>query len=275
MEDKTVLITGCSSGIGRATAETFLDEDWTVYATARDTDDIEALAEAGCKTQELDVTEDEDVAAAVERVVAEDGRIDCVVNNAGYGQFGPLEDIPVEELHAQFDVNVYGPHRLARAALPHMREQGEGTIVNISSVAGRVASPGMGAYNGSKFALEGISDAMRPEVDPHGVDVVLVEPGPVETNFGERRNEELDRRTEMSGAYDTIYDFHEDQQTLGGKNTVAVLPEDVAETVLEAAVSPDPKARYPVGQFARLTLLSRFAPDTLRDAFYRVLRKFA
>ena len=273
MADKTVLITGCSSGIGRATAETFIEEDWTVYATARDTEDIEALAEAGCKTQELDVTEDEDVERAVERVVEEDGRIDCVVNNAGYGQFGPMEDIPVEELHAQFDVNVYGPHRLARAALPHMREQGEGTIVNISSVAGRVASPGMGAYNGSKFALEGISDAMRPEVGPHGVDVVLVEPGPVETNFGERRNEELDRRTEMSGAYDAIYDFHEDQQTLGGKDTLAVLPEDVAEAVLGAAVSPDPEARSPVGQFARLTLLSRFAPDTIRDAFYRLLRK--
>jgi len=115
---------------------------------------------------------------------------------------------------------------------------------------------------------------MRPEVDPHGVDVVLVEPGPVETNFGERWNEELDRGTESSGAYDAIYDFHEDQRTLGGKDAVAVLPEDVAETVLEAAVSPDPKARYPVGRSARLMLLSRFVPDTARDAFYRVLRRF-
>ena len=145
MQDKTVLITGSSSGIGRATAAAFLDEDWTVHATARDTADIEDLAEAGCETHELDVTDDEDVADVVDRVVDADGRIDCLVNNAGFGQFGPLEDVPVEDLHAQFDVNVYGPHRMARAVLPHMREQGEGTIVNLSSVSGRVATPGMGA----------------------------------------------------------------------------------------------------------------------------------
>ncbi|MFB6143467.1 MAG: SDR family oxidoreductase [Halorientalis sp.] len=273
MTDKTVLITGSSSGIGRATAEQFLAEGWTVYATARDTDDVADLAEAGAKTQTLDVTEAEDVDAAVARVVEEDGRLDCLVNNAGYGQFGPLEDVPVEALHAQFDVNVYGPHRLARAALPHMREQGEGTIVNISSVAGRVATPGMGAYNGSKFALEGMSDALRPEVAPHGVDVVLVEPGPVETNFDARATDGLRERTDPSGAYDEVYAFYEDQRTLGGSGPLSVPPADVAEVVLEAACSPDPRARYPVGSFARASLLARFVPDAIRDATFRTLRR--
>ncbi|MFD1587063.1 SDR family oxidoreductase [Halorientalis brevis] len=273
MRDKTVLITGSSSGIGRATAEAFLDEDWTVYATARDTEDIEALADAGCETQELDVTDADDVEAAVDRVVEEESRIDCLVNNAGYGQFGPLEEVPVEDLHAQFDVNVYGPHRLARAALPHMREQGEGTIVNLSSVAGRVATPGMGAYCGSKFALEGMSDALRAEVDTHDVDVVLVEPGPVSTNFDDRASDELDDGPERTGAYDSLYEFYEEQETFGGASALAIDPEKVANVVLEAACSPDPDPRYPVGRVAKLTLLARYAPDRIRDGVFRLMNK--
>lgn len=273
MQDKTVLITGSSSGIGRVTAEAFLDADWTVYATARDTDDIEALADAGCKTQELDVTDDEEVDAAIDRVIEEDGRLDCLVNNAGYGQFGAMEDVPVDELHDQFDVNVYGPHRLARAALPHMREQGEGTIVNMSSVAGRVATPGMGVYCGSKFALEGISDALRSEVDTHDIDVVLVEPGPVSTNFDDRATEELDDGLERSGAYDYLYEFYEEQQTFGGASALAIDPERVADVILEAACSPDPDPRYPVGRVAKLTLLARYAPDRIRDGVFRLMNK--
>jgi len=175
---KTVLITGCSSGIGRATALAFLDEEWSVWATARDEDDVADLADEGCRTAELDVTNARDCERVVERVLDTEGRIDCLVNNAGYGQFGPLENVSLEELHAQFDVNVYGPHRLVREALPHMRERGDGTIVNVSSVSGRIATPGNGAYSGSKFALEAMSDALRAEVDDFGVDVVVVEPAP-------------------------------------------------------------------------------------------------
>ncbi|WP_424019648.1 SDR family oxidoreductase [Halorientalis pallida] len=275
MEDKTVLITGASSGIGRATAQTFDEEGWTVYATARDTDDIEDLAEAGCETQELDVTEPEHVEAAVERVIEDAGRLDCLVNNAGYAQFGPLEDVPTDRVHDQFDVNVYGPHRLIREALPHMREQGEGTIVNVSSVAGRIATPGMGVYNGSKFALEGLTDALRGEVDDYGVDAVLIEPGPVDTNFDERADEELENGTERSGAYDSIYAFYEEGQTFGGTSALAVPPTDVAETILEAACSPDPDPRYPVGQLAKYSSLLRFVPDRFRDGFYRLAKKLA
>jgi NAD(P)-dependent dehydrogenase (short-subunit alcohol dehydrogenase family) len=150
MTDRTALITGCSSGIGRATAEAFLDEDWVVYATSRDTDDIADLAEQGCETASLDVTVDADIERVFDRIDEDTGRIDCLVNNAGYGQYGPLEDIPVTHLRRQFDVNVYGPHRLTRAALPMMRAQEDGSIINVSSVAGRVAIPGGGAYSASK-----------------------------------------------------------------------------------------------------------------------------
>jgi len=272
MTDKTVLITGCSSGIGRATAAAFLDADWTVYATARDTDDIEDLADVGAKTQELDVTEQDDVDAAIDRVIEEDGHINCLVNNAGYGKFGPMENVSTEDLHHQFDVNVYGPYRLARAALPHMREQGEGTIINLSSVAGKIASPGQGAYSGSKFALEGISDSMRLELAEHGVDVVVIEPGPVQTNFDDRATEELDE-TDQSSAYEGLYDFYEQQNVLGGASALASEPQDVAEVIVEAACSPDPEARYPVGQFAKLTLMARFLPDRVTDGVFGLLQR--
>ena len=270
---KTVLITGCSSGVGRATAEAFLEDDWAVYATARNPADIETLGERdGCDLNTLDVTDPEDVDRVVSRMVERDGRIDALVNNAGYGQHGPLEDVTDELLYRQFDVNVFGPHRLARAVLPHMREAGDGTIVNVSSVAGRVAAPGMGAYAGSKHAIEGMSDALRAEVEPFGLDVAVVQPGPVETSFRDRVEEEL-AAGDRTAAYESVYEFQEDADLIGGEGPFAVPPEAVAEVVLEAAVSPDPQARYPVGSFAKLSLNARFLPDALRDAAFSLLRK--
>jgi NAD(P)-dependent dehydrogenase (short-subunit alcohol dehydrogenase family) len=272
-EQETVLITGCSSGIGHATAEYFLEEGWTVYATSRDPADLGSLAEAGCETAALDVTDAEEVEAVRDRMVEEAGRIDCLVNNAGYGQYGPLEDVPADKLHDQFDVNVYGPHRLVRAVLPAMREQEAGTIINVSSVNGRIATPGTGAYAGSKFALEAMSDALRNEVDGFGVDVVLVEPGPVGTAFDDRAEEELDEGLGYTPAYEWLYDFYEDGSTFGGDSPLSVPPEAVAATIHDAAVVSDPADRYPVGREARLLLLGRFVPHRLRDALYRVIRR--
>lgn len=266
--DKTVLITGCSSGVGRATATAFLEEEWTVYATARNTADIEPLADAGCETASLDVTDESSVSVVVDRVLEQEGQIDCLVNNAGYGQFGPVEDVPTDLLSAQFDVNVHGPHRLVRAVLPSMRERGEGTIVNVSSVAGRVAVPGMGSYSASKHALEAMSDALRAEVAD--VDVALVEPGPVSTEFADRADDELEKLDQSDG-YDAVYTLYEDTEVFGGQSPVAVSPDDVAETILEAGVSPNPDTRYPVGPFGTLALKTRFLPDSVRDWAYRQL----
>ncbi|WP_232700995.1 SDR family oxidoreductase [Halobacterium wangiae] len=269
--EKVALITGCSSGIGDATARSLLDEEWTVVATARDTDDVAALAEAGCDTAELDVTKPAQCENVVEDIVDRHGRLDCLVNNAGYAQLGPLEDVPTRALHRQFDVNVYGPHRLVRAALPHMRNRGDGTIVNVSSVAGRVATPGMGAYNGSKFALEGMSDALRGEVSQFGVDVALVEPGPVETSFTERAERQVDD-LDPSGVYETIYRFFEDASAVNGVG--AVPPERVAEVITEAAVSTDPKARYPVARAGKYGVAARFLPSSWLDSVYGLALKY-
>jgi len=287
VQPKTALITGCSSGIGRATAREFLEEDWVVYATARNPADVQTLGERErCHIATLDVTDGSDVERVVDRIVDEQGRIDCLVNNAGYGQMGPVEDVPTEVVHRQFDVNVYGPHRLIRAVLPHMREQGDGTVVNVSSVAGRVSFPGGGVYSGSKFAIEAMSDSLRAEVEEYGVDVVLIEPGPVDTGFQERAMDSIadggdaqatsgPEGVERTDAYESIYSLLEDRQAIGGTGPGTVSPERVAAEIVNAASATQPAARYPVGPVARVGVLARFVPDSLRDAAYRLVRKFA
>ena len=294
MYPKTVLITGCSSGIGRASALAFLEEDWRVYATARNPADIETLGEKGCRIATLDVTDGDDVDRVVDRIIDEEGHLTCLVNNAGFGQMGPLEDVPTTQVHRQFDVNVYGPHRLIRAVLPHMREQEEGTIVNLSSAAGRVSFPGGGVYAGSKFALEAMSDALRNEVDEYGVDVVVVEPGPVETQFSDRVEREVNGSEgsaardaaeggdgddgdipglERSGAYESFYELFSETQLIGGGGLGAISPERVAEDVVDAASSTKPRARYQPGTAARVTVLARHLPSRWLDTAYRYLRK--
>lgn len=269
-----VLITGCSSGIGQAAARAFLQKNWQVIATARNVDDIADLEEAGCTTLELDVTDPDQVAEVVERTVDIGGAIDCLVNNAGYAQMGPLEDVSTVDLHRQFDVNVYGPHRLTRAALPHMRAQGAGRIINVSSVAGRVSFPGSGAYSGSKYALEAMSDSLRAEVEEFGIDVVLIEPGPVETEFTNRVDEELpeDQRTP---AYESLYELYDEAQLIGGGQggPFASTPTEVATAIVESAIRSEPPARYPVGPLGQVGVYARFLPDRLQDAVYGIVRK--
>lgn len=269
--DETVLVTGCSTGIGRATATAFADRGAAVYATARNPADIQTLADIGCTVDALDVTDQDQVETIVDRAVEETGGVDVLVNNAGYAQQGPIEDIPVERVEAQFDVNVYGPHRLVRAVLPHMRASGNGRIVNVSSVAGRVAVPGMGVYAGSKAALESMTDALRAEVNDHGVEVVLVEPGPVETAFTDRAATEraaLDRTDD----YEPIYRIYDDVDTIDG---MGVDPEAVADVIVEAACTPRPATRYPVGPVSRAGLLARYLPDRLRDRAFDVVERLA
>ena len=269
---KTVLITGASSGIGRASAEAFLADDWSVWATAREESNIEDLEEDGYKTAELDVTNPRECERVVEALIESEGRLDCLINNAGYAQFGPVEDVSTADLHDQFDVNLYGPHRLIREALPHMRARENGTIVNVSSVAGRIAFPNQGSYAASKFALEGLSDALRMEVEEFGIDVVLVEPGPVETNFDDRADEELDD-LDKSGAYDWLYQAHEDSSLVGIQDALSVTPGTVALTIRDAANASDPEPRYPVGQGAQLLLMLDYLPARWRDAAFGVIRK--
>ena len=270
--ERTVLVTGTSSGIGRATAEAFLGEDWTVVATARDVADIQDLEEAGCLIRELDVTKPAQCTAVVEWTVEETGRLDCLVNNAGFAQFGALEEVPPRRLHRQFDVNVYGPHRLIRAALPHMRAAERGTIVNVSSVTGRLSTPGMGAYAGSKFAIEAMSDALRGEVAPFDVDVVVVQPGTVDTRFADRAEGERES-LDGTGAYESVYEAHDQARTISRLGSVSAT--DVAEVILEAGTSTNPNPRYEVGPMTRYVILARLIPDRYRDAIFGLLRRLA
>ena len=276
MPTRTALVTGSSSGIGRATVEAFLDEEWAVYATARQPADVEGLGERErCTIATLDVTDPNDADRVVARMIDEEGRIDCLVNNAGFGRHGPIEDVPVAAVRKQFEVNTFGPHRLARAVLPHMRDRGDGTIVNVSSFLGRVSLPGTGVYAGSKFALEAMSDALRAEVDGFGIDVVLVEPGPVQTSFRDRAEAELsgDGETAEDGrtdAYEALYRSLDDVPLIGTDGPISVPPDRVAADIVDAASSTKPPARYPVGPVGRALVLGRFVPDRLRDLAFSV-----
>lgn len=279
---ESVLITGCSSGIGRATAQRFHEHGWTVYATARTPSDVEQLADQGMQVLELDVTLDEDCKSAVERIVAETGGIDCLVNNAGYSEIAAVEELTLDALQAQFEVNTYGPQRLMRAALPTMREQGDGTIVNMSSVGGQLPQPGLGAYCASKFALEALSDAARAEVDQFGVDIVLVEPGPVQTSFNETVEAAIaaDDRTDSPyrDYYDRLGEFNEAIDSQSGTDLLTALmaaitvpPDRVAEVVVTAAEVSDPKTRYSVATPHRLMAMGRLLPDRVRDRVFQLM----
>ena len=251
---KTTLVTGCSSGIGRATAERFSDAGWEVYATARDSDALSDLETRGCRTAQLDVEDPDAVAAVVDRAFEEQGHLDCLVNNAGYGQVGPVEDVPVERVVRQFETNTFGPLRLVRAALPRMRERGRGTIINVGAGFGSLSIPGLGAYTGSKYALHSLTDALRQEISPSGVDVVLVEPGLVATEFYNRAEAELDG-LDRTSAYADLYRVLDDVRVVERRPPGVNRPERVAETIYEAATADRPNPVYRVGLLATVGTL--------------------
>ncbi len=182
---KAVLITGCSSGIGRATALRLAGAGWSVYASARRPESIAELAQAGCRTLALDVTDEESMRAAVDAVEQAEGAVGVLINNAGYSQSGAIETVPMDAVRRQFETNVFGLVRLTQLVLPKMRAQRWGKIVNLGSMGGRLTFPGGGHYHATKHALEAISDALRFELRGFGIDVILLEPGLITTDFGE------------------------------------------------------------------------------------------
>jgi NAD(P)-dependent dehydrogenase (short-subunit alcohol dehydrogenase family) len=271
---KAVLITGCSSGIGRATAERLAERGWTVYASARRTESIADLAERGCKTLPLDVTDEDSMRAAVAAVEAADGAVGALINNAGYSQSGAIETLPLDRIRAQFETNVFGLVRMCQLVLPGMRRRGGGRIVNVSSMGGRLTFPGGGAYHGTKHAVEALSDALRFEVRGFGIDVVLIEPGLIKTRFGETAAGSID-----AGADDGD-DPYADFNAAVGTATAEVYegplarlgggPETVARAIERAISSRRPKTRYKVTPSARMILAQRrLLPDRAWDAFMR------
>jgi NAD(P)-dependent dehydrogenase (short-subunit alcohol dehydrogenase family) len=270
---KAVLITGCSSGIGHATAEHLAGLGWPVYASARRTESIADLAERGCKTLALDVTDEDSMRAAVAAVEEAEGAVGALVNNAGYSQSGALETLPLDRLRAQFETNVFGLVRMCQLVLPGMRRQGGGRIVNVSSMGGRLTFPGGGAYHGTKHAVEALSDALRFELRGFGVDVVLIEPGLIKTRFGETAAGSIDATAEGDDPY---ADFN----AAVGAATAGVYegplarlgggPETVARAIERAIRSRRPRTRYKVTPSARLILAQRrLLSDRAWDAFLR------
>src|ERR1700759_4207487 len=196
MTTRVALVTGGSSGIGEKTALRLQAEGFTTYAVARRVDRMEALASAGVTTFAMDVTDDASMVAGVERIIGEHGRIDVLVNNAGYGSYGAVEDVPIDEARRQFEVNVFGLARLTQLVTPHMRAQQSGYVINISSMGGKIYEPLGSWYHAAKFAVEGLSDSLRIELKPFGIHVVIVEPGAIKTEWGDIAHESL---LQMSG----------------------------------------------------------------------------
>jgi NAD(P)-dependent dehydrogenase (short-subunit alcohol dehydrogenase family) len=272
MTSKAVLITGCSSGIGRATAKRLAQDGWTVYATARRTASIEELEADGCKTLALDVTDEASMVEAVRTVEEAEGGIGALVNNAGIQEVGAIETVPMERVRALFETNVFGPVRLAQLVLPGMRAKGGGRIVTVGSMNGRFTWPGTGYYCATKHALEAISDALRHEARPFGIDTVLIEPGFVKTPLGETAaNRRIDADEGPYASYNAAVADVARTYTTGALGKLACTPEAVAETVSKA-LSADgrPRARYRVAPSAGVFMTMRkVLPDAAFDAMLR------
>jgi NAD(P)-dependent dehydrogenase (short-subunit alcohol dehydrogenase family) len=270
MPDKVALVTGASSGIGEAIALKLRELGYTVYGAARRVDRMSGLAERGVHVLELDVTDEAARAAAVSRILTATGRIDVLVNNAGYGCYGALEEVPPEQARAQFEVNVFGAAHLTQLVLPQMRERRSGTIVNISSMGGRAPLPMGGWYHATKFALEALSDCLRMEVSRFGVHVVVIEPGAVRTEWADIATDHV-RRVSGSGPYaDQAAEIAALFESESARRRASP-PSVVADAVAKAVTARRPRTRYVTGFGARpLILLRRVLPDRVYDAAVRL-----
>jgi NAD(P)-dependent dehydrogenase (short-subunit alcohol dehydrogenase family) len=266
---KAVLITGCSTGIGRATAEHLASSGWTVYATARRVESLAGLD--GCRTLALDVTDEASMQAAVDTVVGEHGAVGVLINNAGYSQSGAVESVPMDEVRRQFETNVFGLTRMCQLVLPGMREQRWGKIVNISSMGANFVFPGGGFYHATKYAVDALSDALRFEVRGFGVDVIIVQPGLIKTEFG---NAAVGGVPAGDGPYAQF-------NAVVGESTQGVYesgplgklgggPEAVAKAIEKAITARRPKARYRVTPSAHILIRQRsLMTDRMWDTMMR------
>ncbi|MEZ4316946.1 MAG: oxidoreductase [Myxococcota bacterium] len=261
MSDKRVaLVTGASAGIGKAIVRRLLKDGWTVYGAARRVDKMADIEAEGAKTVRLDVTDEASLQEGVKALLDAEGRIDVVVNNAGYGSYGALEEVPIDEAKRQFDVNVFGVIRLTQLVLPTMREQRSGTIVNITSMGGRIWMPIGGWYHATKHALEVLSDTLRVEVAPFGVKVVVVQPGAIQSEWSEIAADNLDKTAAGSKYGELIGPM---SNTLRNYDSAAP-PEVVADAVASAVGTSSPYRRYAVPfQSRAFIFLHRWMPDWL------------
>jgi NAD(P)-dependent dehydrogenase (short-subunit alcohol dehydrogenase family) len=272
---KTALITGASSGIGKAAAVHIAELGYTVYAGARRVERMSDMADRGIRTRALDVTDDATMVALVEAIIAETGRIDVLVNNAGYGLYGALEDVPIEEARRQFEVNLFGLARLTQLVLPQMRAQRDGYVINVSSMGGKIWEPLGSWYHASKFAVEGLSDSLRVEVAEFGIKVVIIQPGSIRSEWSGIAADQLEA-TSANTAYARQAKIIGAALRAVDRMPLASGPEVVAEAIAKAVQSPKPHTRYVVGGGARGILLAeRILPDRGFDKFIQLGYRFA
>lgn len=262
---KVALVTGASSGIGESIAVALAADGWRVYAVARRVERMASLEQHGIRPFRMDVTDDASMVAGIDRIIEQEGRIDLLVNNAGYGSYGPVEHVSIAEARRQFEVNVFGPARLVQLVTPHMRDRHSGRIVNISSIGGKVHEPLGAWYHATKFALEGFSDSLRVELAPFGIDVVIIEPGPIRSEWNTIAREGL-----LESARGTAYETRATAMALTYARTdgsrTGSGPGAVAEQVMKAVGSANPAPRYPAGRGARAILIARrVLPDRAMD----------
>ena len=266
MSRRVALVTGGSSGIGEQAALGLHKAGFEVYAVARRFERMAALAATGVHTFTMDVTDDASMVAGIERVIGETGRIDVLVNNAGYGSYGAVEDVPIEEARRQFEVNVFGLARSCQLVTPHMREAESGRIINISSIGGKFYEPLGAWYHATKFAVEGFSDSLRVELRPFGIDVVLIEPGPIKTEWNTISRESL-AETARGGAYEEMAGKVFATMERGDGRLLGSSPAPSRRRSSRSPWSNTPRARYPVGKGAGTIMRARkVLPDVAFDA---------
>jgi NAD(P)-dependent dehydrogenase (short-subunit alcohol dehydrogenase family) len=270
---KVALVTGASSGIGESISVHLATTGWTVYAVARRVERMAGLTARGVTTFAMDVTDDSSMVAGVDRIIEEQGRIDALVNNAGYGSYGAVETVPIDEARRQFEVNVFGLARLTQLVTPHMRTQRSGTIVNMSSIGGKFYEPLGAWYHATKFAVEGFSDSLRLELAPFGIDVVIIEPGPILSEWNAIARDSLleqSRGTVYQGRARAMAEHFERTDT----PRMSSGPEAVAEKVIKALEAANPSARYPAGRGARAIVTARrLLPDRAMDFLIKQVYK--
>jgi len=253
---KTVLVTGASAGIGKSTVELFLQNGYKVYAAARRVEKMDDLKVLGAIPVQMDVTDNNSMEAGIGKINQESGGVDILINNAGYGSLGSVEEVTIDEAKRQFEVNIFGLARLTQLVTPHMREKKWGKIVNISSVGGKIYEPLGGWYHATKFALEGLSDCMRLELKGFGIDVIVVQPGPIRSEWGDIASDNL-IKTSGKGPYKKIAEGMMNNFKNFYSEKRSSPPEEVARIIYKSVLSRCPKTRYPAGKGANMILFGR------------------
>ena len=270
---KVILLTGASSGIGYQTAESLSKEGHVVYGAARRIEKMETLKQFGVKPIYLDVTDEESIKSAIDTIIRNEGRIDVLINNAGYGSYGAIEDVEINEARRQFEVNLFGLARLVQLVLPHMRKQKSGRIINVSSMGGRLTTYFGAWYHATKYALEAFSDALRMEVADFGIDISLIEPGGIKTEWGMIAADKL-ANSAKNGAYEK-----EALKTAEGmkkqySGNMLSNPIVITKAISKAVNSRRPKARYLIGFMAKpLVFLHTILPARVFDKIMKSASK--